>query len=93
MRYSFCEEDFVVTGYAGEFVNAISSVAYSNARPLQVVIRSTNVTDDSLARRPRAPAASEGLIHRCEDLVLWSGLGGRLFRTIPRALEIPRSDV
>lgn len=27
---SFCEEDFVVTGYAGEFINAISSVAYGN---------------------------------------------------------------
>lgn len=27
-KSNFCEEDFVVTGYAGELVNAISSVAY-----------------------------------------------------------------
>lgn len=33
IQNSFCEEDFVVTGYAGEFINAISSVAYGTVAP------------------------------------------------------------
>jgi hypothetical protein len=48
---------------------------------------------NSLARRSRSPPASEGLIDRCEDLVLRSGSGGSLLRIVPCALEIPCPDV
>jgi hypothetical protein len=93
MRLSFCEEDFVVTGYAGEFVNAISSVAYGNIWSPMAIFCTTNATCNSLARHPRSPPASEGLLRRCEDPVLWPGVGRRLLGAFPYALEIPRPDV
>ena len=83
----------MVTGYAGEFVNAISSVAYGDSWPISAVSYNANVILTSLARCSRSPPASEGLLRRCEDPVLWPGVGRRLLGAFPYALEIPRPDV